>query len=86
MLTLVQRLCSTVDGRLALRHAGLECLYLLAAFLVVGLCILLELEDLVLGLKQGFLLERLGLLLRVLDRTFRVFRGACGTVLDAGNG
>ena len=82
VLALVQRLCSTVDGGFALGHAGFERLNLLAAFLVVVLRVLLELEYLVLGLEQGFLLERLGLLLRVLDRTLRVFHGTRGTALE----
>ena len=81
VLALVERLGAAVDGLLALAETVLERRDLLAALLVLGLGLLLHLEDLVLGLEQGFFLERLGLLLRISDHAFRLFGRARGTVL-----
>ncbi len=81
MLTLVDRLGAAVDGRFALAETGLECRDFLPALLVVRLRVLLHLEDLVFGLYQGLFLERLGLLLRISDRTLCLFGRASGAVL-----
>ncbi len=82
MLALVERLGAAVDVLLALGETVLQLRDFLAALLLVSLGLGLHLEDLVLGLDERFFLERLGLLLGVLNDSFSVGARTRRAILD----
>ena len=82
MLAGIERLHAAIERLLALRHAVLGGAHLAHALLVLGLGLLLQLQDLVLGFDDGLAAQCFGLSFRVghhgLGLLRRTFRGRAG--------
>ena len=71
-LTLVKGIIAAVEGLLALHDATLHGLQLALTLLLLGLGVLPELQNLLLGLEHGLLLSRVSLATRLRRDAFRL--------------